>query len=80
MKAAPKLFALGAFAALSAPVLAEIPLGDVGGSSITFEGMVQADLVGHVVVKELVNVEAIGAFGCRRHAKEKRGLQVVNHS
>lgn len=43
MKAAPKLLALAVLAALSTPALAETEFDVIGGSEISFEGLVQAD-------------------------------------
>jgi phosphate-selective porin OprO/OprP len=43
MKASRKLLAAAVLAALSAPAFAEVELDVIGGSEITFEGLVQAD-------------------------------------
>ena len=43
MKAAPKLLALAVLAALSTPALAETEFDVIGGSEISFEGLLQAD-------------------------------------
>jgi phosphate-selective porin OprO/OprP len=43
MKAAPKLLALAVLAALSTPALAETSFDVIGGSEISFEGLLQAD-------------------------------------
>ncbi|MCX7033749.1 MAG: OprO/OprP family phosphate-selective porin [Arenimonas sp.] len=43
MKLAPKLLAAAVLAALSTPALAEITIDVVGGSEVSFEGMMQAD-------------------------------------
>ena len=41
MKAAPKLLALAVLAALSTPALAETEFDVIGGSEISFEGLLQ---------------------------------------
>jgi phosphate-selective porin OprO/OprP len=43
MKASRKLLAAAVLAALSAPAFAEVELDVIGGSEITFEGLIQAD-------------------------------------
>ena len=43
MKAAPKLLVLAVLAALSTPALAETSFDVIGGSEISFEGLLQAD-------------------------------------
>ena len=43
MKVAPKLLALAVLAALSTPALAETEFDVIGGSEISFEGLLQAD-------------------------------------
>jgi len=43
MKSSRKLLAVAVLAALSAPAFAEVELDVIGGSEITFEGLVQAD-------------------------------------
>jgi phosphate-selective porin OprO/OprP len=43
MKLAPKLLAAAVLAALSTPALAEITIDVVGGSEVSFEGLMQAD-------------------------------------
>lgn len=43
MKSAPKLLAAAVLAALSTPALAEITIDVVGGSEVSFEGLVQFD-------------------------------------
>ena len=43
MKLAPKLLAAAVLAALSSRALAEITIDVIGGSEISFEGLVQMD-------------------------------------
>lgn len=43
MKLAPKLLTLATLAALSCPAFAEITIDVIGGSEVSFEGLVQAD-------------------------------------
>lgn len=43
MKLAPKLLAVAVLAALSSPALAEIEFDVIGGSEVSFEGLLQAD-------------------------------------
>lgn len=43
MKLVPKLLALATVAALSSPAYAEITLDVIGGSEVSFEGLIQAD-------------------------------------
>lgn len=70
MKAAPKLLALAVLAALSTPALAETEFDVIGGSEISFEGLVQADF--YKYDNDLLNLNAsIGDgddtdFGMRR--------------
>ena len=46
MKVLPKLLAAAVLAALSSPALAEIELDVIGGSEVSFEGLLQADSTG----------------------------------
>ncbi|MBP6597814.1 MAG: porin, partial [Arenimonas sp.] len=43
MKLAPKLLAAAVLAALSTPALAEITIDVIGGSEVSFEGLLQSD-------------------------------------
>ena len=56
MKAAPKLLALAVLAALSTPALAETEFDVIGGSEISFEGLIQADF--YKYDNDLLNLNA----------------------
>ena len=43
MKVLPNLLAAAVLAGLSAPAYADLPLDVIGGSEVSFEGLVQAD-------------------------------------
>ena len=43
MKLLPNLLAVAVFSALSAPAFAEVELDVIGGSEVSFEGLIQAD-------------------------------------
>ena len=42
-----------------------------------FEGILETNFIGDLVVKELKDVEVVISFRCRRHPQEKGRLEVV---
>ena len=56
MKASRKLLAAAVLAALSAPAFAEVELDVIGGSEVTFEGLIQAD--GYWYDSDFINLDA----------------------